>query len=411
MALTDTKAKQAKAKDKTYRLSDERGMYLEITKTGGKYWRLKYRYGGKEKRLALGVYPETSLKKARDLRDAARIQLKDGIDPSAHKRMMKHTQGDQAANSFQAVAKEWYKKEKPHWSDSHSSRVLRALEKHLYPSLGTRPIIEITPPELLAALRKIESKGKLETAHKVKQVAGQVFRYGVATGRAERDPSADLKGAISRQVTKHLASITDPKEVGKLLISMDAYQGTPTVKTALLLSPLLICRPGELRHMEWAEINWEDKQWEIPSEKMKMRQPHIVPLCKQALALLEEQQLLTGQDKYVFPSPRGKSRPLSENGVRTALRTMGYDNETMTPHGFRAMGRTLLDEVLGYRIEWIECQLAHAVKDANGRAYNRTSYLKQRKSMLQKWAEYLDGLRAETLNTNVIAGSFRNEKI
>ena len=410
MALTDTKAKQAKVKEKTYRLSDERGMYLEVSTTGSKYWRLKYRYGGKEKRLAIGVYPEVSLKKARDLRDAARIQIKDGIDPSAHKRAMKHTQGDQAANNFQAVAKEWYKKEKPHWSDSHASRVLRALDKHLYPSLGTRPIIEITPPELLTTLRKIESQGKLETAHKVKQVASQVFRYGVATGRAERDPSADLKGAISRQVTKHLASITDPKQVGKLLNSMDSYEGTPAVKTALLLSPLLLCRPGELRHMEWAEINWGEKQWEIPAEKMKMRQPHIVPLCKQALRLLEEQQLFSGQDKYVFPSARGKSRPLSENGVRTALRTMGYDNETITPHGFRAMGRTLLDEVLGYRIEWIECQLAHAVTDANGRAYNRTTYLKQRKGMLQKWADYLDGLRAEANNKNVISGNFKKKK-
>lgn len=410
MPLTDTKAKQAKPKDKTYRLSDERGMYLEITKAGGKYWRLKYRYGGKEKRLALGVYPEVSLKKARDLRDAARIQLKDGIDPSAHKRAMKTSQGDQAANSFEVVANEWYAKEKPHWSDSHSSRVLRALKNYLYPSLGKRPIIEITAPELLAALRKIESRGTIETAHKVKQVAGQVFRYGVATGRAERDPSGDLKGALSKQVTKHLASITDPKQVGHLLVAMDGYQGTPTVKTALLLSPLLLCRPGELRHMEWAEINWQDKQWEITAEKMKMRQPHIVPLCKQALELLEELQLLTGQGKYVFPSPRGKSRPLSENGVRTALRTMGYDNETMTPHGFRAMGRTILDEVLGYRIEWIECQLAHAVKDANGRAYNRTTYLKQRRSMLQKWADYLDRLRVEATNKNVVSGNFKKKK-
>ena len=410
MPLTDTQARQAKAKDKTYRLSDERGMYLEITKAGGKYWRLKYRYAGKEKRLALGVYPEISLKKARTLRDDARSQLQAGIDPSAHKRATKHAQTDQATNSFEIVAREWHTKEIPHWSESHSKRVLRSLEKDLFPSLGKRPISDISSPELLQTLRKIESRGAIETSHRVKQIAGKVFRYGVSTGRAERDPSGDLKEALSKPISKHLASITEPKDVGKLLVAMDAYQGTPTVKAALLLSPLLLCRPGELRHMEWIEINWEEKQWEIPAEKMKMRQPHIVPLCKQALSLLEEQQLLSGQDKYVFPNPRGKSRPLSENGVRTALRTMGYDNETITPHGFRAMGRTLLDEVLGYRIEWIECQLAHAVKDANGRAYNRTTYIKQRKTMMQKWADYLDGLRAEATNSNVVSGNFKKKK-
>ncbi len=410
MPLTNIDAKNAKPKDKTYRLSDERGMYLEITKTGGKYWRLKYRYGGKEKRLALGVYPEITLKKARDLRDKARLQLKDGIDPSAYKRATKGTQSDQAANSFQVVATEWYAKEKPHWSESHAKRVLRAMERDLFPYLGKRPIIEITAPELLTALRRVESRGAIETAHKVKQVAGQVFRYGVATGRAERDPSGDLRGALSKQVTKHLASITDPKQVGHLLVAMDGYQGGPTVRAALSLSPLLLCRPGELRHMEWAEINWEDKRWEISAAKMKMKMPHIVPLSKQALEVLLELQLLTGQGKYVFPNPRGASRPLSENGVRVALRTLGYDKETITPHGFRAMGRTILDEVLGYRIEWIECQLAHAVRDANGRAYNRTTYLKQRREMLQKWADYLDSLRAEATNKNVVSGNFKKKK-
>ena len=409
MPLTDTKAKQAKAEAKSYRLSDERGMYLEVSTSGSKYWRLKYRYSGKEKRLALGVYPEVSLKKARDLRDAARSLLKDGIDPSAHKRATKEAKSNQAANSFQIVASEWYAKEKPHWSESHTKRVLRILEKDLFPYLGKRPIIEITAPELLAVLRRIESRGALETTHKAKQLAGQVFRYGIATGRAERDPSGDLKGALAKQVTKHLASITDPKQVGKLLVAMDTYHGTPTVKTALALSPLLLCRPGELRHMEWTEINWDDKQWELSAEKMKMKQPHIIPLSKQALALLQNLQLLTGQGKYVFPNPRGASRPLSENGVRVAIRTMGYDNEAMTPHGFRAMGRKILDEVLGYRIEWIECQLAHAVKDANGRAYNRTTYLKQRRGMLQKWADYLDGLRAEAANGNVISGNFKKK--
>ena len=386
-------------------------MYLEITKAGGKYWRLKYRYAGKEKRLALGVYPEVSLKKARALRDDARSQLQAGIDPSAHKRATKDAQSDQAANSFEIVAREWHTKEISHWSESHSKRVLRSLENDLFPSLGKRPVSDISSPELLKTLRKIESRGAIETAHRVKQIAGKVFRYGISTGRAERDPSGDLSDALSKTISKHLASITEPKEVGKLLIAMDAYRGTPSVKTALLLSPLLLCRPGELRHMEWEEINWEKHQWEIPAIRMKMKQPHIVPLPEQAMELIRQHILATPRmGKYVFPSPRGASRPLSENGVRTALRTMGYDNETMTPHGFRATGRTLLDEVLGYRIEWIECQLAHAVKDANGRAYNRTTYLKQRRGMLQKWADYLDELRAEAHNGNVVSGNLKKQK-
>jgi len=259
---------------------------------------------------------------------------------------------------------------------------------------------------LLAVLRKIESRGAVETAHRAKQTAGQIFRFAVSTGRAERDPSADLSGALKTPKKKHLASITDPKEVGKLLLAIDNFQGTATVTAALSLSPLLFARPGELRHMEWEEINWEGGQWEIPAEKMKIKQPHIVPLCKQAIAILKELQLLTGRGKYVFPSARGASRPLSDNGVRTALRTLGYDNDTMTPHGFRATARTLLDEVLGFRIEWIEQQLAHTVRDPQGRAYNRTKHLPQRKDMMQKWADYLDNLKAQAASSNVITGDF-----
>jgi integrase len=409
MPLTDKQAKQAKAKDKAYRLSDERGMYLEITTTGRKYWRLKYRYGGKEKRLAIGVYPEITLKKARELRNDARLLLKDGIDPSAQKRIKKITQHDNSTNSFELVALEWLAKEKSQWSESHTKRVTRSLEKDLFPYIGKQPIADITPPELLMALRRVESRGAIETAHRVKQVAGQVFRYGVATGRCERDPSADLKGALANPVTKHLAAITDPKQVGQLLVTIDHFQGTATVKAALLISPMLLSRPGEIRHMEWTEINWDEQQWEIPAAKMKMKAAHIVPLSRQATDILTEQQRLSGSGKYVFPNPRGASRPLSENGVRTALRTLGYDNETMTPHGFRAMGRTLLDEVLGYRIEWIECQLAHAVKDANGRAYNRTTYLKQRSEMMQKWADYLDILKAQLTSSNVVTIIGRRE--
>ena len=391
--LSDVAVKNAAPKDKPFKLSDGAGLYLEIMPTGSKYWRLKFRYAGKEKRLALGVYPAVTLKAARKAARDARDGLAAGIDPTETRRQDKLERSVGAANSFRAVALEWYEKEKPHWSESHIKRAGWLLEKNLFPWLGHRPIAEINPPELLATLRKTESKGTLETAHRAKQIAGQIFRYAVATGRTERDPTPDLKGALATPKGGHHAAIIDPKEVGDLLRAIDGFRGTPAVMAALKLSPLLFCRPGELRHMEWAEIDWEQERWEIPAEKMKLRLPHIVPLCSQALVILRDIQPITGRSKYVFPSARGASRPLSENGVRTALRTLGFTNDEMTPHGFRAMARTILDEVLGYRVEWIEHQLAHAVKDANGRAYNRTSHLPQRKEMMQAWADYLVALK------------------
>ncbi len=406
MPLTATATTQAKPKEKPYKLFDEKGMFLLVHPNGSKYWRLKYRIAGKEKLLALGVFPETSLKEARSKRDNARKLLEHGTDPADVKRAQKAALSEATENSFEAIGREWFERKMSDKSQNHRDRTLRALEKDLFPPLGRRPITSITPPELLTALRKIENRGAVETAHRAKQTTGQIFRYAIATGRAERDPSADLKGALSSPTKKHLAAITDPREVGRLMIAIDDFQGTPTVKAALQLSPLLFCRPGELRHMEWEEINWEETQWELPAEKMKMKQPHIVPLCRQAIEILEDIHRLNGRRRYVFPSARGASRPLSENGVRTALRTMGYDNETMTPHGFRAMARTLLDEVLGFRVEWIEHQLAHAVRDANGRAYNRTTHLKQRRIMMQKWADYLDSLKLEASTPNVIAGRF-----
>jgi integrase len=273
--------------------------------------------------------------------------------------------------------------------------------------LGNRPISQITSAELLLALRKVEERGAIDMAHRAKQTAGQVFRYAVATGRAERDPSGDLRGALKTKTKKHYAAITDPAEVARLLLAIDAFQGTSTVKAALQLSPLLFQRPGEIRGMEWAEINWEEERWEIPADKMKIRQPHIVPLCTQSIDLLKGLHRLTGRGRYVFPSARGASRCLSENGVRSALRTMGYDNDTMTPHGFRAMARTIMDEVLNYRVDWIEQQLAHAVRDANGRAYNRTAHLPQRKDMMQGWADYLDNLKAQATAGNVAPSMVR----
>ena len=393
--LTATEVKQAKPGDKTRKLTDGGGLYLQIHPNGAKYWRHDYRYAGKRKTLALGVYPEVSLKKAREKHQEARTKLRDGIDPGEQRKIEKLTRHIAAANSFEAIGHEWFKAKMLDKSKSHQDRTLSALERDLFPSLGSRPISNITAPELLATLRKIEDRGAIETAHRAKQTAGQIFRYAVATGRAERDPSGDLKGALQHPKKKHLAAITEPDQVGQLMLAIEGYTGSPVVYAALRLSPLLFQRPGEIRHMEWSEINWEEERWEIPAEKMKIRQPHIVPLCNQAIEILRDIQPLTGRGKYVFPSARGASRCLSENGVRTALRTLGYDNDTMTPHGFRAMARTLLDEILRYRIDWIEHQLAHAVKDPNGRAYNRTAHLSDRKKMMQDWADYLELLRAK----------------
>lgn len=401
--LTDTAIKKAQPKEKIYRLFDGGGLYLEVNPAGGRYWRLKYRFANRERRLAIGVYPAVTLKAAREKAQKARQQIADGIDPSEAKRQEKIARAVGTAASFRAIAEEWFDKEKPHWSESHKERLTWIFKSALFPYIGHRPIAEINPPELLAALRRTESKGAIETANRAKQVAGQVFRYAVATGRAERDPTPDLKGALATPKVKHHPTLTDPKDVANLLRAIDGFSGTPTVTAALKLSPLLFVRPGELRHMEWAEINWAESRWEIPAEKMKMGLAHIVPLPQQAIEILRDLQPLTGRGKYVFPSARGASRPLSENGVRTALRTLGFTNEQLTPHGFRAMARTLLDEVLGYRVEWIEHQLAHAVKDANGRAYNRTSHLKDRVKMMQGWADYLDHLKS---GSNVIPGNF-----
>jgi integrase len=406
MALTNQEAKNAKPKDKQYKLSDSKGLYLLITTKGQKYWRMAYRFGGKQKTLSLGVYPEISLAKARQEVDKAREQLRENTDPNETKRTQKLINSSAAENTFKAIGTEWFNKKKPEWSEGNTNRTWRILDQYLFPFIGHTPANQLTAPELLAALRRIESRGTIDTAHRAKQLAGQVFRYAIACGLAERDPSADLKEALATPKRGHLAAITTPKEAGSLMAAIDIYDGTIVVKAALKLSPLLFCRPGELRHMEWNEIDFEQKRIELPAEKMKMGEPLIIPLCKQAISILEELHPHTGKGKYVFPSARGRNRPLSENGVRVALRTMGYENGTMTAHGFRAMARTLLDEVLEYRVEWIEAQLAHSVKDANGRAYNRTSYIKQRTEMMQRWADYLDALKYEAMSPKIVAGAF-----
>ncbi|AKH67711.1 Integrase [Spongiibacter sp. IMCC21906] len=404
MPLTDPAVKLAKPKDKPYRLTDGEGMYLEVSPKGGKYWRMKYRFGGKEKRLSIGVYPTTSLKKARQLREQARRQLSDGIDPSALKQITKLVSSTAAANSFKVVALEWFAKQKPTWAESHWSKVDRMMERDLFPYLGTRPLNEITPPELLAVLRKIESRGALESAKRTKQIAGQIFRYGVATGRCERDPAQDLNGALATPVKKHFAAITEPKAVGALLNALEGYQGTAVVRAALRIAPLTFVRPGELRKAKWAEIDFDKAEWRYFVTKTKSE--HIVPLSTQAIDILRELQPLTCRSEYVFPSARTLSRPMSNNAVLSAMRRMGIDKDEMCGHGFRAMARTILDEELQFRPDWIEHQLAHAVKDVHGRAYNRTAHLTERKKMMQAWANYLDNLKAQAANNNVIAANF-----
>jgi len=400
--------KQAKSKDKPYSLVDGGGLYILI-KPQGKYWRYNYRFEGKQKTLALGVYPAVSLSDARRTHYIAREQVTSGIDPTQVKRAKKISSHLASGDSFEATALEWFGQRMSDKSDSHKSRTSRILKKDLFPSLGHRPISKITAKELLAVLQKIELRS-VDMAHRAKQTAGLVLRYAIASGRTDRDVSQDLLGALKLKSTTHLAAIIKPEEVGVLMDAIYSYQGTLVVKTALKLSALLFQRPGEIRHMEWTEVNWEEDRWEIPADKMKMKSDHIVPLSTQSQALLSELFKLTGRGLYVFPSARGGSRPLSENGVRTALRTMGYDNQTMTPHGFRAMARTILDEVLNFRSDFIEHQLAHAVRDPNGRAYNRTAHLAGRAHMMQSWADYLDLLRQSHLDGNSVQFTTRAKK-
>jgi len=389
--LTATAVKNAKTRTKSYNLSDGGGLYVLVKPNGTKAWRFNYRFAGKQKTLAIGVYPDISLKKAREKHQEARQNLTNHIDPNIYKKAKRISDQDMQFNSFKVIALEWLQKRGTK-SDGGDKRLIRLLQKDLFPYIGSLPVSQVTSPDLLRALRRIEHRGAVNTAHRAKQIAGMVFRYAVATGRAERDPSFDLKGALAQPTKTHFKSITEPAEVGPLIAAINNYQATPVVMAALRLTPLLFCRPGELRHLEWKEVNFDEARIELPASKMKTREPHIIPLATQAMEILKELQLITGRSKFVFPSARGNSRPLSENGVRTALRTLGYTNEQISPHGFRAMARTILDEVLNFPVDWIEHQLAHSVKDANGRAYNRTKHLEQRRGMMQKWADYLDEL-------------------
>jgi integrase len=393
MTISDTAIKAAKSRiDKPYKLPDEKGMYIYIHTNGSKYFRLDYRFDGKRKTLALGVYPETTLKEAREKREIARKQIADGIDPIQNKKAIKESRVASATNSFEIIAREWGGKKVNDWDDKNN-RSKRMLERNIFPWLGHKPITDILPKDILACLRRVEDRGTIETAHRVLQICGQVFRYAVATSRIDRDITPDLRGALPPAKGDHFASLTDPKEAAPLLRAIDIYTGTSIVKSALQLAPLVFVRPAELRHAEWAHIDFDSKEWRYFVTKTKT--DHIVPLSTQAINILTALFPLTGNGRYVFPSARtpNGSRAMSEVAMLAALRRMGFDKTEMSVHGFRAMARTMLDEILGFRPDFIEHQLAHAVRDANGRAYNRTSHLSERHKMMQLWSDYLDELK------------------
>lgn len=391
MPLNDAKVRNAKPEIKAVRLFDERGLYLEVAPAGGKWWRLKYRFAGKEKRVSLGVYPDVSLRDARDRRDQARKLLANGVDPSENRRATKSASIDRAANSLEVVTREWFAKFSSHWAKSHSDRMLRLFERDVFPWIGGRPISDVTSQELLAVIRRIETRGALETAHRARARCGQVFRYAVATGRCLRDPASDLRGALPPVKGEHFAATVEPAKLAGILRAMDAYQGEFPVQCALRLAPLVFVRPGELRMAKWKDMHLDAAEWRYDVTKTEVQ--HIVPLSQQALGILRELHPLTGGGLYVFPGSRTPRRPMSDNAILAAMRRMGIAKDEMTGHGFRAVARTLLDEVLGFPPHLIEHQLAHAVQDPLGRAYNRTAHLPERRKMMQAWSDYLDTLK------------------
>lgn len=390
--LTEAKVRNSRPKEKDYKVSDGFGLYLLVTPSGGKLWRLDYRYSDKRKTLALGSYPLVSLTDARERATSARRLVENGVDPADAKKAVKEAD-DPEGDTFETVAREWHNKFFSDMTEIHTYKSLRWLEINVFPMIGKKSIAAIRAPELLAVLQRIESRGALSTAHKVRGMLVRIFRYAVSHGRADRNPAIDLQGALPTNKVVSMAAITDPKEVAPLLRAIEAYKGSFVVKCALQLSPLLFVRPGELRQAEWSEIDFETAEWNIPAERMKMRIAHLVPLSDQALAILRDLYEMTGNGKHVFPNARNASRPMSDTSINAALRRMGFENYEMTGHGFRAMARTIMDEILGIRPDFIEHQLAHTVRDPLGRAYNRTAHLVERRKMMQQWADYLDGLK------------------
>ncbi|MGN7917325.1 tyrosine-type recombinase/integrase [Lysobacter sp. 22409] len=389
--LTAVAIKNAKAGAKPVRLFDGGGLYMELMPNGSRYWRMKYRYAGKEKRLAFGVFPEVSLAAARQRRDEARGVIRNGEDPSAKRQAERRLARLSNATIFQAIAQEWLEKQSKKLAPV-TYRKSEWLLGMASDDLGRRPIAEISSPEMLAVLRRIESTGRHETAYRVKQKASQVFRYAIATGRAERDPTIDLRGALAPVVSRPRAALTSPNDVAGLLRATYGYEGQPTTAAALKLGPLLFARPGNLRAMEWSELNLNEAEWRIPGGKMKMREEHVVPLAPQAVAILRDLEPITGRNRFVFPSIRTPDRSMSENTINAALRRLGYDKDTMTGHGFRALASTRLNE-MGWAPDVIERQLAHAERNKVRAVYNRAQYMAERKKMMTAWADYLDRLR------------------
>ena len=412
MPLTDTAIRKAMPGPKTRKLSDGKGLYLELSPAGGRWWRLKYRIAGVEKRISLGTYPETSLKAAREKMEEARALVAQGIDPSQARKAAKQeaahqdeqaqreAQGLPLHGSFESVAREWFDTRKDEWAPTYAKKIFRRLEVDVFPWLGKLPVPNITPPMVLDMLRKAESRGAIETAHRVLETCGQVFRFAVATGRIESNPARDLKDALRKPMVQHFAAITDPQRFGELLRAIDSYRGTPVVCAALRLMPLMLLRPGELRQAQWDELDLPAATWTVPAARMKREKvgkiygkPHIVPLPRQAVAIFEALKPLTEHSPYVFRGERSAQRPMSDAAINAALRTLGFSADEVTGHGFRASARTMIVERLGIAESVVEAQLAHSVRDNLGRAYNRTEFMQERVRMMQQWADYLDTLR------------------
>ena len=390
--LTDTFLRSVKATGQVQKKADGGGLYIHVSPTGGKLWRMAYSFDGKQKTLSFGAYPAVSLKDARQKREEAKEQLAKGIDPGAQKKAVKAAIKTESTSSFEVVAREWFDKFKDSWVDHHGKKIFARLEKDIFPLIGGKAIGSVTAPELLEVLRRIEARGAIETAHRTLQNCGQIFRYAIATGRAERDPAADLRDALSPVNSTNFASITEPKDIGTLLRDIDEYTGNLIVRAALRMAPYVFVRPGELRRAEWSEFNMIDAEWRIPASRMKMKEKHIVPLSRQVVSILEDLHQYTGHTRYLFPSMRANSAPISDVTLLAALRRMGYDKDTMTVHGFRSMASTLLNEQ-GYNRDWIERQLAHGERNTVRASYNFAQYLPERRKMMQAWADYLDELR------------------
>lgn len=405
MPLSSTAVRNAKPGEKARKMFDGGGLYVEVAPRGGKWWRFKYRINGKEKRISLGTYPDVSLKDARERRDEARKLVANNIDPSEQRKAEKAASVERTKNSFEAVAREWFSEHSRNWCTGHADRIIRGLEKDVFPWIGSDVVADITPRQLLETVRRVKQRGALKTAHQVLNTCGRVFRYAVVTGRAEYNPSDSLRGALPPVKGKHFASVTEPKKVGKILQVLDGYEGTLIVRCALRFAPLVFVRSGELCRAQWEDINLDEAEWRYLVTKTQTQ--HIVPLSRQAVRILQELRPLTGKGRYVFPSGRNPKgdRPVRSGTILAAMRRMGISEDESTVHGFRATARTILDEVLGYRPEYIEHQLAHRVRDPNGRAYNRTAHLPERKEMMQAWADYLDELKAGVEDTPISQSS------